>query len=161
MFSRVLILLAVLFASAAAHAYEFSFKGMIKTELVHTNSAVASFGGGYSQVAPTNALRTDVFGGAPATPQQTQYLESAATSFQAAHSRFSLNMSHENIRTVLEFDFIDGEDGFSNQTAIQAQGARLRLATLYFDLTEDLTIFAGQKWTTAAGIKSNRKLPLM
>lgn len=155
MFSRVVFLLAVLLLSTAAHAYEFSFKGMIKTELVHTDSAVASFGGGYSQVAPTNALRTDVFGGAPASPQETQYLESAATSFQAAHSRFSLNMSHESIRTVLEFDFIDGEDGFSNQTAIQAQGARLRLATLYFDLTEDLTIFAGQKWTTAAGIKSN------
>ncbi|MEL7024204.1 MAG: hypothetical protein AAGL69_10690 [Pseudomonadota bacterium] len=154
-FNALLVALALIIVSGTSYAYEFSFKGMIKTELLYTDSGVASFGGGYSQVAPTNALRTDVFGGAPATDQQMRFLESDATSFQAAHSRFSLNMKHENVRTILEFDFIDGEDGFTNQTAIQAQGARLRLATLYYDVNESLTIFAGQKWTTAAGIKSN------
>ncbi|MEM6817676.1 MAG: hypothetical protein AAF578_02700 [Pseudomonadota bacterium] len=148
-------MLGLLAVSGPSQAYEFSFKGMIKTELVYSDSGIASFGGGYSQVAPTNALRTDIFGGAPATDQQMRFLESDATSFQAAHSRFSLNMKHENVRTILEFDFIDGEDGFSNQTAIQAQGARLRLATLYYDVNENLTVFAGQKWTTAAGIKSS------
>jgi hypothetical protein len=64
-------------------------------------------------------------------------------------------MKHEKIRGVLEFDFIDGEDGFTNQTAIQAQEPRLRLATLYYDYSKNLTIFGGQKWTTAAGIKSS------
>ncbi len=155
MFSRFALLFAALLVSAPTFAYEFSFKGMIKAELVYSDSGVASFGSGYSQVAPTNALRTDIFGGSPATPQQTRFLESDATSFQVAHSRFSLNMKHEKVRTILEFDFIDGEDGFSNQTAIQAQGARLRLATIYYDASDKLTIFAGQKWTTAAGIKSS------
>lgn len=152
---RSTVVFAGALLSCASHAYEFSYHGMIKPEMIHTNAGVASYGSGYSQVAPTNALRTDIFGGAPATPQQTEYLESGATSFQAAHSRFSLNMNHEKIRTVLEFDFIDGEDGFTNQTAIQAQGARLRLATLYYDASDSLTLFGGQKWTTAAGIKSN------
>ena len=64
-------------------------------------------------------------------------------------------MSHEKVRTILEFDFIDGEDGFTNQTALQAQGARLRLATIYYDATDNVTVFAGQKWSTASGIKSN------
>lgn len=155
MFSRFVVSLVVLAVSIPAHAFEFSFKGMIKPEYIHTDAGIASYGSGYSQVAPTNALRTDIFGGAPATPQQTEFLESAAGSFQAAHSRFSLNMKHENVRTILEFDFIDGEDGFTNQTAIQAQGARLRLATLYYDANDQWTLFAGQKWTTAAGIKSN------
>ena len=155
MFSRFIALLAILSVSIPAYAFEFSYKGMIKIEYLYSDSGVASFGGGYSQVAPTNALRTDIFGGAPATPQQTQFLESSAASFQAAQTRFSLNMNHENVRTILEFDFIDDDDGFTNQTALQAQGARIRLATIYYDATDEWTIFAGQKWTTAAGIKSN------
>lgn len=148
-------LLAVPFIHTTSHAFEFSYHGMIKPELVNTSSAVASYGTTYSQVAPSNALRTDIFGGQTASEQEVVFLESEATSFQAAHSRFSLNLNHDKVRTILEFDFIDGEDGFSNQTAIQAQGARVRLATIYYDYSDNLTFFGGQKWTTAAGIKSN------
>lgn len=155
MSSRLVPLLGVALLSSPSYGYEFSLKGMIKPEVVASDAAVASYGSTYSQVAPTNALRTDIFGGGPATPQETQYLESEASSFQAAQSRFSLNMKHEKVRAVLEFDFIDGEDGFSNQTAIQSQEIRVRLATLYYDVSDELTIFAGQKWTTAAGIKSS------
>jgi hypothetical protein len=64
-------------------------------------------------------------------------------------------MKHENLRGVFELDFIDGEDGFTNQTAIQAQEPRLRLATIYYDYSDRLTFFGGQKWSTAAGIKSS------
>ena len=154
MIKRGASLLAILLVSNTSYAYTFKFKGMIKPEVIVSNKGVASYGSAYSQVAPTNALRTDVFGGGDATEQQTDFLESEATSFQAAQSRFSLHMSHEKVRTVLEFDFIDGEDGFTNQTAIQAQEPRLRLATIYYDYNENLTLFGGQKWTTAAGIKS-------
>ena len=126
---------------------------MINAEYVYSDAAVASFGGAYSQVAPTHALRTDIFGGNPGKPQETQYLDSSAGSFQVAQSRFSLNMSHRKVRGILELDFIDGEDGFTNQTALQAQGPRLRLATIYYDATDEWTFFAGQKWSTAAGIK--------
>lgn len=155
MLNRVAASCALVLITSPAVAFEFSFKGMVKTEIVSSNQGVASYGSGYSHVAPTNALRTDIFGGAAATDQQRTFLESESTSFQAAHSRFSLNMKHDKVRTVLEFDFIDGEDGFTNQTAIQAQGPRLRLATVYYDMNEKLTFFAGQKWTTAAGIKSS------
>jgi hypothetical protein len=155
MLKRIAASCALVLVNTPVDAFEFSFKGMIKTEAVTSNQAVASYGSAYSQVAPTHALRTDIFGGAPATEQQTNFLESESTSFQAAQSRFSLNMKHEKIRGVLEFDFIDGEDGFTNQTAIQAQEPRLRLATLYYDYSKNLTIFGGQKWTTAAGIKSS------
>lgn len=155
MLKRIAASCALVLVNTPVDAFEFSFKGMIKTEAVTSNQAVASFGSVYSQVAPTHALRTDIFGGAPATEQQTNFLESESTSFQAAQSRFSLNMKHEKIRGVLELDFIDGEDGFTNQTAIQAQEPRLRLATLYYDYSKNLTIFGGQKWTTAAGIKSS------
>ncbi|GMM69810.1 hypothetical protein MTsDn1_31050 [Alteromonas sp. MTD1] len=155
MLKRIAASCALVLVNAPVDAFEFSFKGMIKTEAVTSNQAVASYGSVYSQVAPTHALRTDIFGGAPATEQQTNFLESESTSFQAAQSRFSLNMKHEKIRGVLELDFIDGEDGFTNQTAIQAQEPRLRLATLYYDYSKNLTIFGGQKWTTAAGIKSS------
>lgn len=155
MLKRIAASCALVLVNTPVDAFEFSFKGMIKTEAVTSNQAVASYGSVYSQVAPTHALRTDIFGGAPATEQQTNFLESESTSFQAAQSRFSLNMKHEKIRGVLELDFIDGEDGFTNQTAIQAQEPRLRLATLYYDYSKNLTIFGGQKWTTAAGIKSS------
>lgn len=155
MLKRIAASCALVLVNTPVDAFEFSFKGMIKTEAVTSNQAVASFGSVYSQVAPTHALRTDIFGGAPATEQQTNFLESESTSFQAAQTRFSLNMKHEKIRGVLELDFIDGEDGFTNQTAIQAQEPRLRLATLYYDYSKNLTIFGGQKWTTAAGIKSS------
>ena len=155
MLKRIAASCALVLVNAPVDAFEFSFKGMIKTEAVTSNQAVASYGSVYSQVAPTHALRTDIFGGAPATEQQTNFLESESTSFQAAQTRFSLNMKHEKIRGVLELDFIDGEDGFTNQTAIQAQEPRLRLATLYYDYSKNLTIFGGQKWTTAAGIKSS------
>ncbi|MEE4244626.1 MAG: hypothetical protein V2I33_04400 [Kangiellaceae bacterium] len=155
MFNRTVLASAVLLAASPSFAYDFSFKGMIKPEFINTSAAVGSYGNTYSQVAPTHALRTDIFAGGPATAQQTEYLDSPAGSFQIAHSRFSLNMKHEKVRTIFEFDFIDGDDGFTNQTAIQAQGARLRLATIYYDASENLTYFAGQKWSTAAGIKSN------
>ncbi|WP_334016112.1 hypothetical protein [Alteromonas sp. S167] len=155
MLKRIAASCALVLVNTPVDAFEFSFKGMIKTEAVTSNQAVASYGSVYSQVAPTHALRTDIFGGAPATEQQTNFLESESTSFQAAQTRFSLNMKHEKIRGVLELDFIDGEDGFTNQTAIQAQEPRLRLATLYYDYSKNLTIFGGQKWTTAAGIKSS------
>ena len=155
MLNRVAASCALVLISSPALAFEFSFKGMIKPEMVTSDQAIASYGGAYSQVAPTHALRTDIFGGAPATEQQTTFLSSDASSFQASQSRFSLNMSHEKVRTVLEFDFIDGEDGFTNQTAIQAQEPRLRLATLYYDLDENWTFFGGQKWSTASGIKSS------
>ncbi|GFD96493.1 hypothetical protein KUL156_20480 [Alteromonas sp. KUL156] len=155
MLKRIAASCALVFVNTPVDAFEFSFKGMIKPEVVMSNGGVASYGSAYSHVAPTNALRTDVFGGAPSTEQETNYLESESTSFQAAQSRFSLNMKHDNIRAVLEFDFIDGEDGFTNQTAIQAQEPRLRLATLYYDYSDNLTLFGGQKWSTAAGIKSS------
>ena len=155
MLKRIAASCALVLVNTPVDAFEFSFKGMIKTEAVTSNQAVASYGSVYSQVAPTHALRTDIFGGAPATEQQTNFLESESTSFQAAQTRFSLNMKHEKNRGVLELDFIDGEDGFTNQTAIQAQEPRLRLATLYYDYSKNLTIFGGQKWTTAAGIKSS------
>ncbi|WP_394224405.1 hypothetical protein [Alteromonas gracilis] len=155
MLKRVAASCALVLVNTPVDAFEFSFKGMIKPEVITSNEAVASYGSAYSQVAPTHALRTDIFNGAPATPQETNFLESESTSFQAAQSRFSLNMKHEKIRGILEFDFIDGEDGFTNQTAIQAQEPRLRLATLYYDYSDELTIFGGQKWSTAAGIKSS------
>ena len=155
MLKRIAASVALVLVNAPADAYVFSFKGMIKTEAVSSNQGVASYGSTYSQVAPTHALRTDIFGGAPATAQQTSFLESESTSFQAAQSRFSLNMKHDKIRGVLELDFIDGEDGFTNQTAIQAQEPRLRLATLYYDYSDNLTFFGGQKWSTASGIKSS------
>ncbi|GFD69895.1 hypothetical protein [Alteromonas sp. KUL106] len=155
MLKRIAASCALVFVNTPVDAFEFSFKGMIKPEVIMSNGGVASYGSAYSHVAPTNALRTDVFGGAPSTEQETNYLESESTSFQAAQSRFSLNMKHDNIRAVLEFDFIDGEDGFTNQTAIQAQEPRLRLATLYYDYSDNLTLFGGQKWSTAAGIKSS------
>jgi hypothetical protein len=155
MLKRIAASVALVLVNTPVDAFEFSFKGMIKTEAVTSSQGIASYGSTYSQVAPTHALRTDIFGGAPATEQQTNFLESESTSFQAAQSRFSLNMKHEKIRGVLEFDFIDGEDGFTNQTAIQAQEARLRLATLYYDYSKNLTIFGGQKWSTASGIKSS------
>lgn len=153
MFSRTCAIIATLSVISQAHAFEFSYKGMIKAEYVHTDAATASFGGTYSQVAPTHALRTDTFGGAPATVQQANFLDSAAGSFQVSQSRFSLNMSHEKVRGVLEMDFIDGADGFTNQTALQAQGPRLRLATIYYSANDNWTLFAGQKWSTASGIK--------
>ena len=155
MLNRVAASCALILINSPVYAFDFSFKGMIKSEVVTSSQGVASFGGAYSQVAPTHALRTDIFGGAPATEQQTNFLESESTSFQAAQSRFSLNMNHEKIRSVLEFDFIDGEDGFTNQTALQAQEPRLRRATLYYDMDENWTFFGGQKWSTAAGIKSS------
>ncbi|WP_346993076.1 hypothetical protein [Alteromonas gracilis] len=155
MLKRIAASCALVLVNTPVDAFEFSFKGMIKPEVVTSNEGVASYGSAYSQVAPTHALRTDIFNGAPATDQETRFLESESTSFQAAQSRFSLNMKHEKIRGVLEFDFIDGEDGFTNQTAIQAQEPRLRLATLYYDYSDSLTFFGGQKWTTAAGIKSS------
>lgn len=154
-FGACISLSAMLLMSTPAFSYEFSYKGMIKPELVNANRGIASYGSTYSEVAPTHALRRDVFGGAAATPQQSEFLNSAASSFQAAQSRFSLHMSHEKVRTVIEFDFIDGEDGFTNQTAIQAQEPRLRLATIYYDHNDKVTVFGGQKWSTAAGIKSN------
>lgn len=152
---RTLSLVAAAMVTSPSYAWDFSYKGMIKPELISSNAGIASYGNTYSHVAPTHALRTDFFGSAPATEQQTLFLESQATSFQAAHSRFSLNMNHGKVKTVIEFDFIDGETGFTNQTAIQAQEPRLRLATIYYDATDNLTLFGGQKWTTAAGIKSN------
>ncbi len=152
---RVAAVMAQPEMSSAPPGFKFRYHGMIKPEYVYSDSGVASFGNSYSHVAPTHALRTDVFGGAPATPQQSKSLEASAGSFQISQSRFSLNMDYKKVRSVLEFDFIDGDDGFSNQTALQAQGARLRLATLYYDFNENLTFFGGQKWTTAAGIKSS------
>ena len=107
MLNRVAASCALILINSPVYAFDFSFKGMIKSEVVTSSQGVASFGGAYSQVAPTHALRTDIFGGAPATEQQTNFLESESTSFQAAQSRFSLNMNHEKIRSVLEFDFID------------------------------------------------------
>lgn len=154
-FNRFVCLSTVMLLSSPAFAWDFSYKGMIKPELVSANRAIASYGTTYSEVAPTHALRRDNFGGAAATPQQAEFLDSAASSFQAAQSRFSLHMNHEKVRTVIEFDFIDGEDGFTNQTAIQAQEPRLRLATIYYDYSDKVTFFGGQKWSTAAGIKSN------
>ena len=133
MYTRIAASCALILAGSPVYAYDFSFKGMIKTEVVTSSQGVGSFGSTYSHVAPTHALRTDIFGGAPATAQETNYLESQSTSFQASQSRFSLNMKHDKIRGVLELDFIDGEDGFTNQTALQAQEPRLRLATLYYD----------------------------
>ncbi|NVK54930.1 MAG: hypothetical protein HWE26_04895 [Alteromonadaceae bacterium] len=155
MYKRIAASCALVFAVNPVNAYEFSFHGMIKAEALASTQGVASFGGVYSQVAPTHALRTDVYGGGPATEQQQNYLDSQSTSFQISQSRFSLNMSHQKIRGVLELDFIDGEDGFTNQTALQAQEPRLRLATLYYDYSDNLTIFGGQKWSTASGIKSS------
>ena len=155
MYTRIAACCALALASTQASAFDFSFKGMIKTEVVASTEGVASYGSTYSHVAPTHALRTDIFNGQPATDQETNYLESQSTSFQAAQSRFSLNMKHNKIRGVLELDFIDGEDGFTNQTALQAQEPRLRLATLYYAYSDNLTLFAGQKWSTAAGIKSS------
>ena len=42
--------------------------------------------------------------------------------------------------------------------ALQAQEPRLRRATLYYDMDENWTFFGGQKWSTAAGIKSSGSL---
>ncbi len=155
MYKRIAAACALAFACNPVNAFEFSFHGMIKTEAVMSTDGVASFGSAYSHVAPTHALRTDIYGGNPATPQQSKYLGSQSTSLQASQTRFSLNMKHEKIRGVLELDFIDGEDGFTNQTALQAQEPRLRLATLYYDYSDKLTFFGGQKWSTASGIKSS------
>ena len=42
---RILASLATLFVISSSHAFEFSDKGMIKAEYVHTDAATASFGG--------------------------------------------------------------------------------------------------------------------
>lgn len=142
---------AIVLMSSPVAAYEFTFKGLVKTEILHSDAGVASFvGGKYSHVSPTHALRTD-----DTDPQVATYLDSASTSFQAAQSRFSLNMKHDKARAVFEMDFVDDDDGFTNQTALQAQGTRLRLATIYYDASDNVTVFAGQKWSTASGIKSS------
>ena len=155
MLKRSVSSIALILVSGSSYAFEFDFKGMLKAEAVGSNSGIASYGSAYSQVAPTNALRTDIYAGAPATAQETEYLDSNASSLQIAQSRFSFNMKHKKVRTIFEFDFIDGEDGFTNQTAIQSQEVRVRLATVYYDWNEKLTLFGGQKWSTAAGIKSS------
>lgn len=125
-------------------------KGFIKAEVVQSQSGVGSLGNIYSHVATTRALNTD----AGATEQEKAYLSSSATSIQTAQSRFSLTATEGDLKTVIEFDLLDGESGFTNQTAIQNQEPRVRLATIYYNLSEEFTVFAGQKWNTASGNKA-------
>lgn len=149
-------LLLIIFGTLhSVYAAKVEYKGIVKTDVVHSDSGVGSYSNTYSHVAPTRALRTDRVNGAAATGQQTKNLRSESMSFQTAQSRFSFHLIHGDVKGVFEFDLIDGEDGFTNQTAIQSQGIRTRLATLYYSIDKNLTLFAGQKWTTVAGIISS------
>lgn len=143
-----LICLGLTFFSINAFSMNIEFKGFVKAEVVNSSAAVGSYGTTYSHVATTKALRTD-----DSDPQKKKYLESSATSFQTAQSRFSFNVTHGKTKGVIEFDMIDGEDGFNNQTALQSQEPRTRLAYVQHQFTDELLVFIGQKWTSAAGIK--------
>ena len=136
--------------SFTTHALEFEFKGFLKAEVVNTNNGVGSYSNTYSHVSPTRALRTDRFStnGSDniASTQQNRYLRSSSTSFQAAQSRLNLGIKKNQVHGLIELDFIDGEDGFSNQTALQSLGPRIRLATIDYNFTDHVKIFIGQIW---------------
>ncbi len=141
-------LCGLLLLSNATYALNLEVKGFLKTDIYHSDQGVGSYGDDYSHVAPTRALRTD-----QGTTAKQRRDGSEATSFQIAQSRFSFHITHGKAKGVFEFDFIDSDTGFNKQTALQAAGIRTRMAYLDYAINDRFSIFMGQKWGTASGIK--------
>ncbi len=138
---------AIMIAPLSSQAVEFKFNGFVKAEVIHSDAAVGSFGDTYTHTAISRANRVDT-----TPPEAKKYEKSSATSLQTSQSRFGFQVIQDKTTGYFEFDLIDPNAGFTNTTALQAQGPRTRQAFISHKVDDSLTVFIGQKWSTAAGI---------
>lgn len=132
-----------LFASAPTQAVVTSdFYGFLKASYLSSDNSVSSFGNDSLQ-APTEAqnLHTNE---ATGSQQTSAYKNKAKNGFQIAQTRLgSVIKKSEKLSARIEFDMVD----FTNNP-ISKNDARVRLAEIYYNFTNNFSVRFGQGWTT-------------